>query len=249
MITQQYLNAESLAQFLPQEIISSLLAEEDLRGILTGKNLELSLIPKHSDITLVTANLITEKPDVIVEALFFWKKPFNSENEILLAYNIFRAIGSLQGIEYYSASRKKMRLFYEKSYIITGPEEKTPIADAQLEKIPASETLWSFQKDLTFGENKYRYNFYTGKNFIYVESTNITPLSYGFIPVVAREKMKNRIFTIFTDEGIIFWICSSANASIIPGMKSKLADSFGNRAKALFTWFSGKSTEAWSKEK
>jgi hypothetical protein len=61
---------------------------------------------------------------VVVEASVLWKKPTRGTPaaELLTLYNIFRSVGSLEGIEYWSASRNTMRLFYEISHLTNGPD-------------------------------------------------------------------------------------------------------------------------------
>ncbi|MCX7025176.1 MAG: hypothetical protein NT080_11240 [Spirochaetes bacterium] len=237
--------AQPAANFVPAALLDRLAAGEDLRAVQTGKIGTFSFAPNHPEVRLVADALAMEKPDVVVETLFFWRKPFVARNELLAAYNVFRAMGTLEGVEYWSASRKKMRLFYEKSYRIAGPTDRTSVKDVPVLELPTAETIFAFQKDLTFGGNVYRYDFRTSRDSILVESTNLTGLSYGPVPIAGPGKVRTRILVVATEEGMLFWACSSASATILPGVRGRLESSFGNRAEAVFGWFSAKAQEAW----
>ncbi len=239
--------AAPASSFLDPAAYTELWAGKDLRESATGRDLVLSLAPRHPAAEALRAELSAERPDVVVEALFLWKKPRRSdpEAERLTAYNILRSIGSLTGIEYYSASRKAMRLFYERSTLVSGPDGKTPIADSALGSIPRSETLYARQKDLSFGDNVYRYEFSTGSDYLKSMSVNLTTMRYGIVPVAEPEALRVRLLALFADDAILFYAVSSAKATVVPGVRGKLESSFGNRAGAIYAWFSRKAGEAW----
>jgi hypothetical protein len=189
-----------------------------------------------------------EKPNLIVEAVFALQRPkpaaaAAAQAELASVYGILRSLGSLQGIEYYSASRKTMRTFYAESYIIDGPGSKTALIDPKAPlagAIPQSETVYAFQRDLSFGANRYRYEYTSFPDAIRLSSSNLTKMSYGIVPVAAPGELSTRLLVIQADDVILFYAVSGAKA---PGLVSgKLEDSFANRAEALFRWFSAKYT-------
>lgn len=232
---------------LGREALAALSAGGDLRAASSGRGAAPSLAPDHPAARALRDELAREAPDVIVEALFLWRKPRAAAPaaELLETYNVLRAIGSLQGIEYYSASRKAMRLFYEYSSLIDGPETKAPTADRRLAALPRAETLYARQKDLSFGDNLYRYDFTSGPDYIASLSANLTTMRYGIVPVAAPEALKVRSLAILVDEGIVFYAISSAKAAVVPGVRAKLESSFGNRAQAIYDWFAAKADAAW----
>ena len=61
----------------------------------------------------------------------------------------------------------------------------------------------------------------------------------GILPVFAPGSLTTRLLVVPASDGIIFYAASWAHAHGI--MKSKIKDSFGNRAEALFRWFVDKS--------
>lgn len=240
--------AQTAASWLSPEAARVLAAGQDLRASSTGRNASLSLVPSHPAARSLAASVMSEKPDVVVEALFLWKKPAvkDKDTEKLAAYNVLRSIGSLTGIEYYSASRKTMRLFYESSTLIYGPDDRTPLPDRALSALPAAERLYARQKDLSFGDNVYSYDLSSGPDWLQSLSVNLTTMRYGIIPVAGPGDLRVRALVIVADDAVIFYAVSSAKATVIPGVRAKLEASFGNRAAAIYSWFAKKAQAAWA---
>jgi len=135
-----------------------------------------------------------------------------------------------------------MRLFYEESWRIAGPGDRTRVPDAPPAAPPAFDRVWAWQKDLSFGGNVYEIDYSVSREgapwSIAMKSTNLTGMRYGIVPVAAPRALSVRVHLVAVDEGLVFWAVSSARAAAVPGMRGKLEDSFGNRAAALFGWFS-----------
>ncbi|PKL09305.1 MAG: hypothetical protein CVV51_04535 [Spirochaetae bacterium HGW-Spirochaetae-7] len=237
-----------LSACIEPSVATRLLAGESMRASSAGRSAAPSLAPRHGAAAGTGAALQAEAPDVIVEALFLWKKPrpVDPVAGALAVYNVLRAIGSLQGLEYWSASRGAMRLLYEYSSLVAGPDDRTPVRDTHLPSLPAdAETLFARQKDLSFGDNIYRVSLSTGPGYTAWNSTNLTGMRYGIVPVASPGVVNVRLLVIDTDEGLIFYTVSSAKAAVLPGVRAKLESSFGNRAEAVYTWFSRELAKAW----
>jgi hypothetical protein len=233
----------SLAALLPADVVSLLASSGKAVRTSEGK---LSLIPNHQAAADIRKAFENENPSLVVEAVFALQRPkpasaIAAQAELASVYGILRSLGSLEGIEYYSASRKKMRTFYAESYIIDGPESKVRLPDPKAPSagaIPQSETVYAFQRDLSFGANRYRYEYAAFSDAIRLSSSNLTKMSYGIVPVAAPGELSTRLLVIQADDAILFYVASGAKA---PGLFSgKLEDSFANRAEALFRWFSAK---------
>jgi len=218
-------------------------------ALASGKAVRLSsgsapsLLPAHQAAEALRAALAAEKPTVLVEAAFVLPRKAPDEAtgraaELASIYGLLRSLGSLQGIEYWSASRNKWRTFYAESYRIDGLETKRKLADPPAPApgaVPAAEGVFAFQRDLSFGSNYYRYDFRSFADAVSLESTNLTRMSYGPVPVMAVGALKTRLLVIQARDAILFYAASGADAPSI--FRGKLEDSFGNRAEALFRWF------------
>lgn len=208
------------------------------------------LVPASAELR---AAIAAEEPSILVEAVFLLERPVPADPlaELASAYGILRSISSLQGILYWSASRKTWRTFYEESWRIADPETRSKVADSEAGSSAPDVTVYAWQKDLSFGGNVYRYRYRlygmgtaaqahevpAGPACIFVESSNLTRMSYGIIPAMGPEGLKTRLIVVPCAEGILFYAVSAARAPGIPGLRGKLEDSFTNRAEALFRWF------------
>jgi hypothetical protein len=231
------------AQLLPAEAASQLAAGG--KAVRSGSGLP-AYLPLHPASDATREALTAEKPSILVEAVFSLPRarlPGAAAKAVELAsvYGILRSLGSLQGIEYYSASRKAMRTLYAESWIVDGPESKTRLSDPAPPlpgSLPATASQFAFQRDLSFGSNTYRYDYAALAGAITVKSSNLTRMSYGIVPVLAPGALTTRLLVIQADDAILFYAVSGASA---PGIfRGKLEESFANRAEALFRWFSAK---------
>jgi hypothetical protein len=215
------------------------------RAVRLGKGAP-TLLPAHPAAASVQAAIAADNPPILVETVFVLPRraPTGSaarEAELASIYGLMRSIGTLEGIEYYSASRKKMRTFYAESYLLDGPLTKKRLPDPAPPApgaIPRAESLFAFQRDLSFGANVYRYDFESSPGAVRVVAANLTRMSYSFVPVMAPEALRTRLLVIQAEDAIVFYAASGADAPSV--FKGKLEDSFSNRAEALFKWFAAR---------
>lgn len=159
--------------------------------------------------------------------------------QMMVLYNILRKVSTMEGIEYYSASRGEMRTFYHESYAIAGPEDNTRIADPTVTSIPRRDTIYVFQRDGSFGENIQRIDFeYNGKEIL-MSIVNLTTMVYKVVPLVSPENL--RTFVVIQprpdDNTIAFYGNLGVRVPGLFGMRNRARDSFYNRIVALHGWF------------
>jgi hypothetical protein len=206
-----------------------------------------SLMPNQSDIRQSVMGIMnTLKPNILVEALYLYAKPTKSKTDSatwddkqkITVFNQITAISTLAGIQYYSSSREAMRTFYEYSSVIDSPTAKKPLPDPVFSRPPAALTVFARQKDLTFGDNIYRYDYLNTADVILFTQENITSLNYGIIPVIGRGNLRSVMAIVDGGEFILVYAASMAKAASIPGFSDKISASFSNRAQAIIRWFS-----------
>ncbi len=193
-------------------------------------------------------------PSVLVESLYLYKKPENigkeklTEAERLAVFNVLRSISTLTGIQYYSASRGRMRTFYESSFVVESGMGNEALPDPVVGSLPEKATLFAIQKDLTFGENRYRYDYETGSGYILFSQENLTTMNYGILPILGKGRLRTIVAVIDAGDALILYCVSAIKASQMPGLDAKVRDSFSNRADALYSWFGIQATKALSAE-
>jgi hypothetical protein len=203
----------------------------------------VALLSDSSVKSALLANIGEQKPSVAVEALYYLRdtrvygKP---EEQQLRIYNILRSISSLEGIQYYSASRKTMRIFYAESYVIDSFLTKKRLPDPLVKTIPEKDVVDVHQRDLTFGANDYEYDYRSLDGAIAFFSSNVGTIHYLIFPVIGPRKLNTTVLVVPAGQDILLYVFSSANAMSIPGLNDRLKDSFSNRADALFSWFKTK---------
>jgi len=245
-------------------LIENLIGQEKTAALLSGEKLILSqfngvqpkFIPQRPSLITLVDNIRRDlEPSVMVETLFVYEKPENAKKEAWSTdeetklYNGILALSTLAGLQYYSASRGAMRTFYETSSVIDGQSTKRPLPDPVYPRPPAMLTIQARQKDSTFGDNIYQYDYYLETGAIYFIQQNLTSLSYGIIPAVGKNKLQSVAAVIDAGNYLLVYIASMSKAASIPGMKERVGNSFANRSEAIFNWFSGQADKAFNTAK
>jgi hypothetical protein len=239
---------------IPLENLISADHAAQLRNMEQGRIIEAQLknpapvlMPNHSGLRqYVTEAMNQLNPNILVEALYLYLKPPHlktdsdswDDRQKIKVFNQITAISTLTGIQYYSSSRGAMRTFYEYSNIIDGPITKKPLSDPVFTQLPAVLTVFARQKDLTFGDNIYRYDYVNTPDAVFFTQENITSLNYGIIPVIGKGNLRSVMAVIDCGDIILIYAASMAKSASLPGLSDRISSSFSNRAQAVLYWFS-----------
>jgi hypothetical protein len=201
------------------------------------------LLPDYPGAEPIRDALAREKPQVLVEALFFYARPAPlgaeaQSAELAYIYGLMRDFSTLRGIKYYSQTQKSMQILYVEAYRVSDPKGQTRIEDPippEPGSIPSKERFYAFQQDQRFGKNVYRYDFTSYPDGFLVDTTNETQMNFLFFPIFKPEKLEMRLLLIPAKDGIVFYVESGAE---VPGfLRGLVGESFQSRAAALFGWF------------
>jgi len=246
------LSALDLEDVVGRERAAALLAGEKPVNAQFGNSMVPGLVP-NNDISRAFLSAIQNdlNPSIIVETLNIYRKPEGgralSQAELTALYNELLKLSSLTGIQYYSASRDSMRIFYESSFIVDGPSSRNRIPDPHHARPPGELTLYARQRDSTFGENNYQYNYYLYPGLMIFTQENLNTLTYGILPLISRNNLRSVVALIDTDDHIVVYAASMARAASFPGVRERISNSFSNRAEAVFLWFSDRANAAWAR--
>ena len=218
------------------------------------RNPGVRLIPSHERLRNIISQTMGDiQPTILVETLSIFTKPGVhsasaqwSEAEQTALFNQLTAISTLTGIEYFSASRQAMRIFYESSYVIDNASDKNPLPDPVFSNPVSPLTLYARQKDLTFGDNIYRYDYHVSEDAILLVQENITSMNIGIIRAVGSNRFRTTLAVIDAGDSLLIYAAAMARAVALPGLGERISASFTNRVVAVLTWFNDRSQGVFS---
>ena len=234
-------SAENIPSENEGEIFQQLLEKGEYRTqYFKESGRDFTMYP-NTELGLLLKETWTEKkePVFVAESLFLIEKPAGSDLEGFdteLISQIMRSVSSMEGIEYYSNSEKKMKTLYSQSYTVDNLKDKNRIAD-KVEGSADNLSIYAFQEDGSFGDNYYQIDYHQRENEVSMVIRLVEPLKYGLITAV---KANNLVFNIdVLDKGdyLVMYIGAKVRFPAISLLENKLNKSFGSRITALHDWF------------
>jgi len=243
----------NLDDLIGTELAAALIAG-DKPVLAQFKNPRPQLVPQNDVLRKLVESVRQDLgPSVTVETLHIYKKPPEAEasawssREAAELFNGLLALSTLEGIQYYSQSHGAMRVLYETSSVIDGLSTKQPLPDPVYSQPEPALTVLARQKDSSFGDNIYQYDYSFAPGVLFFTQMNLTSLTYGIIPAVRKNNLRSVFAVMDTDNYLLIYAVSMAKAASLPGMNSRIGDSFANRAHAIFNWFSDRADKAFEK--
>ena len=234
-------SAENFSSEFEGEIFQQLLEKGEYQTqSFKESGRDFTLYPR-TELGLLLKETWTEKkePVFVAESLFLIEKPAGSNLEGFdtdLISQIMRSVSSMEGIEYYSNSEKKMKTLYSQSYTVDNLKDKNRIAD-KVEGSADNLSIYAFQEDGSFGDNYYQIDYRQRENEVSMVIRLMEPLKYGLVTAV---KANNLVFNIdVLDKGsyLVMYIGAKVRFPAISLLENKLNRSFGSRIIALHDWF------------
>ena len=224
---------------LPERQLEELREAGELVRYFYG-DLDLRYIPFGTLSQELIEDIKDQDSTIGVEALFLIDLPpelAEAEDRDLRLFNLMNRVSTLSGIEYYSASRERMRTLFVEAYRVDKLGSETPLPDKQYSAVPAEEEYLIFQEDLTFGKNyvKTRYLYKDGRFLMQVH--NQTTMRYYFLPLVRPDNFRMNLMIIPMKDQLVFYGASSVDSASLFGIEKSKKDSFYNRIKAMYGWF------------
>jgi hypothetical protein len=212
--------------YYSEDPVNTLMPDMDISSVITGELKEID-----PNIGVETLNIIS-LPEELQES-------GDKKAQMLTIYNILRSVSSIEGIDYYSASRERMRTFFKQFYRVENTENTRKLPDPTVEKIPAEDSFLVFQEDLTFGKNFSRLTYRYNGNYISLSIENLKTMWYGILPLIGAHNMQVHLIVFPFGDYLIFYGNSGVHTLVsLLGIEKSKTDSFYNRIQALFNWFS-----------
>ncbi len=169
-------------------------------------------------------------------------KPLDGEASVQGLYNTLLKISSLKGLEYYSASRKRMRELFIEAYCVPAAENRTRLPDpVNRGPVPPYRLIHTFQHDSTFGENFYSVTYRYADGAFLMTMSNANKIWYGIIPLIDPDNLAYFIIVYPAGDYILFYSLVCVKGANPFGIMESKTESFYNRIKALDNWFRAQS--------
>jgi len=178
-------------------------------------------------------------PTMTIEGIYQLPKPGNSSDEEILTeiYNLLNGVSTLKGIEYYSASREKMRTLFVESHRIENLETREAVTDLVYNQLPPRSSIFVAQEDKTFGKHKSRIDYQYKKPMIQMEIRNQTSMRVAMIPLLRPENFVIRLQILVEDDRVLLYGVMAAETMKLFGLEKSKEDSFYYRLLAITDWF------------
>jgi hypothetical protein len=178
-------------------------------------------------------------PAIAVELLRWYGDPparFDTPDGRLRLYNAMRAVSTMQGLTYWSASRGKERVLFTLSHAVRGPDDLAPLADPVSRVLPPTDRQYSLQEDQTFGRHLYLATFDNRSDHLVVRTENADTISYLLVPVMKPGGMVTWSVLVPFPDGVLLagLLCSRTSMPVVDraGREASLL----NRLVALSNW-------------
>ncbi len=180
-------------------------------------------------------------PEITVEAFFKVQYPAemtpgrDTSREL---YNLSRKVSTFEGVQYYSATRKKYDTLFKKAYRISSPDSRTRIEDPEPVAVPFDDSVYLFMQENSMGKSTYRLDYQPAGDELMITLTNEENLGILFKVVYALEMKVSLIVIPCSDCILIYGYCGAVlqNDELVKVFIDPY-DAFYRRMSAMETWF------------
>lgn len=192
-------------------------------------NLRVTKNPKNFPFVYESLNLVHKKD---------LEKSSGKEEQITISdiSSVLRSNSKMEGMKYYSTTKKKTLVLYEKAYSVEKENSKTKVADKNTGNAD-NQVSYSYQKDNSFGDIFYKLNYYQKEDKLLSIFTTTSSVGLGPFKAIAPGDLKIFIYVADVGEDFIIYLATDLDSVKFPGIKEQISDSMTSRIDAVFNWF------------
>lgn len=234
-------------KILSEQVEERLLQNGEISHIFSESDFEAKFIPQtefaETIKNFVFGKVEPEKMGFAEEKLYrLQKSEIESKNSAALdtraVSKIMRSISKMQGMQYFSRSRKSWDELYSQAFRVENPDSKNFSAVPDLNEDEANgEEIFAFLNDHTFGESVYKISYKQNQNELLMCMENVSALSYGPVKAVKPGDFKMCVCVIDCGDEFLFYIGNYTEFKMISALKKRLNNSFEARLEAIYNWF------------
>ena len=149
---------------------------------------------------------------------------------------VVRSISKMQGMTYFSSTKNKECVLYEKTYMIAGPNDKTKIADQNTGNADG-QVSYCLQDDNSFGVNTYKLSYFQKDDTLLCNFSILDKMGIGPFKAIYPGKMIINILVIDCGDDLLLYLNTDLDSVKFPGIKGQITDSMSSRMDAVYKWF------------
>jgi hypothetical protein len=234
--------AANLGRLLGGEVAASLAAEGSLRRVV-GRGEMPGWLPAVDSRESILADVRRLDPTIMVELLRWYPAlpaRYDTSEGRLKLFNAVRAVSTMEGLTYWSASRGKERVLFTLSHVVAGMSDSSPRPDPVALELPSADRLYSLQVDQTFGRHFYLGTYENRADHLIVRTENADVISYLLLPVMRPGGMVTVSVLVPFPDGVLLagLLCSKTTMPVVDreGREASLL----NRLAALSNWIAAR---------
>lgn len=149
---------------------------------------------------------------------------------------VVRSVSKMEGMTYYSSTKKKECVLYEKCYMVDGENSNKKIADVNTGNADG-QISYCMQDDNSFGVNHYKLFYYQNDNQLLCQFNITDVMGLGPFKAIYPGKMVINILLIDCGDDILLYLNTDIDSVKFPGIKAQITDSMTSRMDAIYKWF------------
>jgi len=225
-------DAASYLSFLPAADRDALLGKGEIESV-GARQTELKLWAKAPFAAELGAELVPGST-VAIEGLFLFPRPAGDAE--LSIYNAVNSVASMEGLQYYSLSKKAYDKLILASYRVASADKPDKIADPTFTAVPPLQKAVIFQKDNRLGDGLSEVVWKQTPQGLVMTLTNLQTLKYGILPLVDAGNMRMLfVIRVLADKVAVYGVMEAKTVSLF-GLERSKDENFRNRMRALAGW-------------
>jgi hypothetical protein len=234
-----------------QDPFAALVGEDSLGPLRAGTTLKagippggtLSLVPAVSSREDIARAIGALGPTMGAELLRIIHVPgaeMDSPAGVLGLYNTLHAVSTMKGVTYWSVTRGKRQVLFLQSYVVDGTTRQEAQPDRVFTEVPATQEIFTFQEDSSFGKNTYSEQFVAQADHLVVKTENLTAIRFLFVTLIPERGLISQVVIVPSGEDLLFYGLACIRTGMPLGDRESRIQSLENRLIALADWLSGR---------
>lgn len=149
---------------------------------------------------------------------------------------VVRSVSKMEGMYYYSTTKKKDCVLYSKCYMVDGENSDKKIADVNTGSADG-QISYCVQDDHSFGVNHYKLFYFQKENQLLCQFKITDVMGLGPFKAIYPGKMVINILVEDCGEDLLLYISTDIDSVKFPGIKGQITDSMTSRMDAIYKWF------------